>query len=657
MPYTILNEADAAFGEQAELDSVDLSILALGFAESAVLSGLLITATTPNLTVKVGGGRVIQAGVFSTIVTGDMTLGAADPSYARFDLITINSAGVKTVVPGVAAQAPVFPVPPAGSIVLAAVEVPPAWTGLIDPDWITDKRIMPVRSQLWDTENNARVTTRPTTGILTTQGFIEFTGARSKYLNANHDILNSAGTRMMRLASTGVGGIPRIGINVLTPGSTARLDVLENNQAISGNTLLMEFSVSAVLAANAPLLMFSRFQTLGAGMDLNGFTIDDYIGQDFAYGIADWTGGGTVSRLTGIRFARGSTIGSAIGDAAAVDIITWEWGASGVNAGFRQRQLTLHNRFAGPCTFGADNDPDPWAQVDFQSTTKAIIFPRVTSANRDLMTPVEGMALFQSTDARFEHYQGGNWVPMGGVAGAHNFLSATHSDVVAAAVQTGDILLGNATPAWERLPRAIPAAGFRNILGLDNGDTVPAWKALLDNTLPANVSPAGITGGTSLTAARRDHVHGINDEVVESRHLTPTVRIETATSNTTINSGSDTDINGCTMTFTPAIASTAIVVATVDVEYTVAGSLGGEICIVELDVDGVDEASQVVVEPPAGSRVTLSQVWLVNLTAAAHTLKLQGRAVYGGTAPTFVISSPHTRIMVTLIGDANVTIS
>jgi hypothetical protein len=55
------------------------------------------------------------------------------------------------------------------------------------------------------------------------------------------------------------------------------------------------------------------------------------------------------------------------------------------------------------------------------------------------------------------------------------------------------------------LKATAPAANVLNIVGIANGETVYANKALFDSTNPAAVGTAA--PGTSLTAAHRDHVH------------------------------------------------------------------------------------------------------------------------------------------------------
>jgi len=73
-------------------------------------------------------------------------------------------------------------------------------------------------------------------------------------------------------------------------------------------------------------------------------------------------------------------------------------------------------------------------------------------------------------------------------------------------VTAGSLIIGNDTPAWDELAISIPAAGVRNVLGIDNGETPPSWKTALDGTNPANIANSA-SPGTSLVFAHRDHVH------------------------------------------------------------------------------------------------------------------------------------------------------
>jgi hypothetical protein len=59
---------------------------------------------------------------------------------------------------------------------------------------------------------------------------------------------------------------------------------------------------------------------------------------------------------------------------------------------------------------------------------------------------------------------------------AHHILSVTHSDSVAGAVLQGDLIIGNATPKWDRLSWSKPTAGSINFLGGYNADNNPSWQ-------------------------------------------------------------------------------------------------------------------------------------------------------------------------------------
>lgn len=91
---------------------------------------------------------------------------------------------------------------------------------------------------------------------------------------------------------------------------------------------------------------------------------------------------------------------------------------------------------------------------------------------------------------------------------AHDILSASHGDTLAAGVLDGSIIIGNVTPNWSALAISIPAANVRNVLGIDNGELRPSWKTVLDATNPTTIGIADAGGpGTSLVLSHRDHQH------------------------------------------------------------------------------------------------------------------------------------------------------
>lgn len=142
MPYTIPNEATAGFADQAEPDSVDFDITTKGHGRTGVIEGCAVTAQgSPDMTVAVAVGVVEVDGKRAVVTAGNVTIGAADGTNPRFDLVHVDDAGTKGVTAGTAAANPVFPAHPASKVILAAVYVPAADTD-IDANQIIDKRLV-----------------------------------------------------------------------------------------------------------------------------------------------------------------------------------------------------------------------------------------------------------------------------------------------------------------------------------------------------------------------------------------------------------------------------------------------------------------------------------------------------------------------------------
>ncbi len=142
MAFSIPNQADAFHASQASPDKVDIDILAAGYAGTGVVSGCAVTAQgSPDMTVAVAVGVVQVDGVNVAVTAGNVTIGTADGTNPRFDLITVNNSGTKACTAGTAAASPVFPAIPANSLVLAAVYVPASDT-TIASNQIVDKRVV-----------------------------------------------------------------------------------------------------------------------------------------------------------------------------------------------------------------------------------------------------------------------------------------------------------------------------------------------------------------------------------------------------------------------------------------------------------------------------------------------------------------------------------
>lgn len=147
MSFTIPNVADAAFPDQAEPDSGDLRIITDAIGATGVESGCAVTAQgSPNMTVAVAAGVVRVDAAYVVVSGSNVTITAANATYARFDLITVDGSGTKAAVAGTASSNPVFPPIPASRVVLAAVYVPAGDTA-IGSTQIIDKRVYAAVSQ------------------------------------------------------------------------------------------------------------------------------------------------------------------------------------------------------------------------------------------------------------------------------------------------------------------------------------------------------------------------------------------------------------------------------------------------------------------------------------------------------------------------------
>lgn len=80
----------------------------------------------------------------------------------------------------------------------------------------------------------------------------------------------------------------------------------------------------------------------------------------------------------------------------------------------------------------------------------------------------------------------------------HALLSATHSDTVAATVVRGDLIVGNATPAWARFARG----AANTVLNMNGAGTDPEWDTLVNANIAAGaaIDATKIADGTVTSA-------------------------------------------------------------------------------------------------------------------------------------------------------------
>ena len=131
----------------------------------------------------------------------------------------------------------------------------------------------------------------------------------------------------------------------------------------------------------------------------------------------------------------------------------------------------------------------------------------------------------------------------------------------------------------------------------------------------------------------------MSETKVTTAELKPTFGVVLSTIDLTLQNGTYADVPGATITLTPAVPSTIVVIATFDMDTPGSGYAGNG----KINIDGADQTPTAILGAGAtalsfnrGSAVTMIQA---NLTAASHTIKL--RAQNSGS-PSGIVRAPHT---------------
>ena len=141
MPWTVPDDGEGANTIQSILYQEDLDVLVAGIARTDyVVSGC---AVTPNalLVLNVAAGLAISNGIHFSVAAATPSVGAADATNPRIDLIVVTSAGAAAVRAGTAAAAPKPPTRTANDVVLAQIYVA-AFDTAIGATEITDRRML-----------------------------------------------------------------------------------------------------------------------------------------------------------------------------------------------------------------------------------------------------------------------------------------------------------------------------------------------------------------------------------------------------------------------------------------------------------------------------------------------------------------------------------
>jgi hypothetical protein len=139
--FTLPDKGEGDNDIQSILFQEYLDILLDGISgKNCVLSGLTVTGGA-DMTPAVAKGAVLSNSIMYPVAAADVTIGAADATNPRIDLIVVTSAGALAVRAGTAAAAPKPPTRTANDVAIASVYVAANDT-TIGAGCINDKRVV-----------------------------------------------------------------------------------------------------------------------------------------------------------------------------------------------------------------------------------------------------------------------------------------------------------------------------------------------------------------------------------------------------------------------------------------------------------------------------------------------------------------------------------
>jgi hypothetical protein len=164
--FTIPDKGEGDSNIQSQFFQEDLEVLVEGLnGLNCVLSGCAVTGGA-DMTPEVAKGAVLSNGTLYPIAAGTVTIGTADSSNPRIDLVVVNSSGALAVRAGTAAAAPKPPARSTNDVVLASVYVPAGDTAIATSQ-ISDRRVMVTQGPITLAKVTTAVTINTTNTIQT----------------------------------------------------------------------------------------------------------------------------------------------------------------------------------------------------------------------------------------------------------------------------------------------------------------------------------------------------------------------------------------------------------------------------------------------------------------------------------------------------------
>lgn len=286
--WTIPDDGEGDSTLQSVLWQEYLDVLVAGISGiDCVLSGLAVTGGA-DMTPAVAKGAVLSNGTLFAVAAADVTIGTADGTNPRIDLIVVNSSGALAVRAGTAAATPKPPARSANDVVIAAVYVPAGDTS-IETTKITDLRVSPpstipiYKQTTQRTQNNSTGTVSlfsNGSGLVIPNGL--FLAGKVLRVRAGGNVLHNTTTAMTLTVVISYGGTTIFQDVTASYGTTADADRM---------AWFLNFDLIA--AANAVQRMHGQWFNAGATVTapttgIGDIAIDEHLGYT---GIGGATGG------------------------------------------------------------------------------------------------------------------------------------------------------------------------------------------------------------------------------------------------------------------------------------------------------------------------------------------------------------------------------
>jgi hypothetical protein len=180
-----------------------------------VLSGCGVTANN-NMAPSVAKGAVLSQGVMKAVTAGTVTIGTANATNPRIDLIVVDSSGAKQVRAGTAAAAPKPPARTAGDVLIAMVFVAANDTSIGSTE-IVDGRVMRTQGPITIAKQTTAVVFN-TTSII--QTYFSFTLPNGLFLAGKTLHVRCGGNMLIN------SGTPTVTLTINYGGTTLFADVM-----------------------------------------------------------------------------------------------------------------------------------------------------------------------------------------------------------------------------------------------------------------------------------------------------------------------------------------------------------------------------------------------------------------------------------------------